>query len=194
MGVWRIEEGIADLETRYELKESERATYMAFKNDKRRREWLCVRLMLEEMMGKEVEIAYKDSGKPYLKGSSKHISITHTIGYVGVRVADHPVALDMEYKSDRVLRIISKFVSESEMGYLDRGDKVATALVIWSAKETLYKLHDIQEIEFDKHLKVSNFDPTKESGTFTGTIDKGGFRAEVKLRYRITDDLILVYC
>ncbi|MCQ2200646.1 MAG: 4'-phosphopantetheinyl transferase superfamily protein [Bacteroidales bacterium] len=193
MGIWQMTETLAELEAMYTVTDDERPVYDGFRNDRRRKEWLTVRILLHELLGKDVEICYRDTGKPYLKDSSYCISITHTIGYVGIRLAAHPVALDMEYKADRVLRIIDRFVNEKEMKYIDERDKVSSALVLWSAKETLFKLFDFQEVDFKEHLFISRM-IWGNSGHFRGTVNKDGFRADVKLGYKVFGDLILVYC
>lgn len=193
-GIWKMTETLEELEGRYAVRNSESHTYNGFRNDRRRKEWLTVRILLRELVGESAEIAYKESGKPYLIGCDKYISITHTIGYVGIRLADHPVALDMEYKSRRVINLIPRFVSEAEMRYIDPSDQITSALVIWSAKETLFKLFDISDVLFDEHLAVRDLNISGESGHFIGRMTKDGADKEVSLRYWIHDDLILVYC
>lgn len=193
MGIWKMEENLIELESMYEVKEAEMSVYYAFRNDRRRKEWLTVRILLRKLLGRDVEICYQPSGKPYLKDESYFISITHTIGYVGVRLAHHPVALDMEYYSKRVLHLIPRFVSVEELQYIDPDYDVEIALVMWSAKETLFKLFDISDIAFDEHLFVSDL-KYGDKGEFKGRISKDSFHAEVKLRFQIIDELILVYC
>ena len=193
MGIWHMTETIEELETMYALKPSEIATYEHFRNNNRKKEWLSVRVLLTELIGPEAEICYRDSGKPYLRDMSHCISITHTIGYVGIRLASHPVALDMEYKSDRVLHLIPRFVAKKEMKYIDPNDRITSALIIWSAKETLFKLFDFHNVQFDKHLFISSL-RTDVGGHFRGKVEKDGFSAEVRLQYEVIDNLILVYC
>lgn len=193
MGIWKMTETLPELETLYEVKDSEREVYHGFRNDRRRKEWLTVRILLRELLGYEAEICYRGSGKPYLKDSSYCISITHTMGYVGIRLASHPVALDMEYYSDRVLRLIPRFVSKREMQYIFPEDEITSALIIWSAKETLFKLFDFSEMLFDENLFISDLKLGK-SGHFKGTVAKDGFKADVRLAYEVHEELILVYC
>lgn len=193
MGIWKMEENLTELESMYEVKEAEMPVYYAFRNDRRRKEWLTVRILLRTLLGREVEICYHPSGKPYLKDESFFISITHTIGFVGVRLAHHPVALDMEYYSKRVLHLIPRFVSVEELQYINPDYDVEIALVMWSAKETLFKLFDISDVAFDEHLFVSDL-KYGDKGVFKGRVEKDGFYAEVKLQFEIIGELILVYC
>ena len=92
MGVWRMTEPLQELERQYEVPAEEKQTYAGFRNDRRRKEWLTVRILLREIAGPDVHIAYQPSGKPFLIGSDLFISITHTIGYVGIRLGKQPVA------------------------------------------------------------------------------------------------------
>ena len=193
MGIWRLTESLAELEALYRVKDFELNVYRGFRNDRRRKEWRAVRILLSMIVGDESEICYRDSGKPYLKDLRYCISITHTLGFVGIRVAQHPVAIDMEYYSSRVLHLIDRFVSKEERQYIDKRDEIASALIIWSAKETLFKLFDFQDVSFDEHLYVCGLS-LGTKGVFKGGVRKDGFRAEVKLTYYVIDDLILVYC
>ena len=193
MGIWQMTESLAELEQMYEIRASEKPTYQKFRNDRRRKEWITVRILLREMTGRDLEISYYESGRPYINGSNKNISITHTIGYVGIRIASHPVAIDMEYMSDRVLHLIPKFVTEGEMRYIRRGDEVRSALIMWSAKETLYKIFDKSELTFSD-LTVEDLDTTQPTNRFKGRIKKNEFEIEAWLTYEIKDDYILVYC
>lgn len=194
MGIWRMSETLDDLLACYEVKPHERHNFEAFRNDRRRKEWLTVRILLAELIGGEASIDYMESGKPFLRGSKLFVSITHTIGYVGVRLGVQPVALDMEYMSNRVLRLIPRFVSEREMRYIAEDNKIVSALIVWSAKETLFKRFDISDVLFDRHLFVRSLVVNGCEGVFTGCVDKDGFYAEVELHYTLFDDLILVYC
>ena len=194
MGVWRMTESLKELEESYEVPKSEQDTYTSFRNDRRRKEWLTVRILLRELVGDNVLIAYQPSGKPFLIGSDLFISITHTIGYVGIRLGRQPVAVDMEYMSHRVVNLIPRFVSPIEMQYIDPDNEIQTALIIWSAKETIYKRFDFTDVSFDEHLSVSDLHVNGAKGDFKGNITKDGFHAVVTLHYELTDDLITVFC
>lgn len=194
MGIWKMSESLHELECLYKVKEHEAKTYNSFRNDRRRKEWLTVRILLRELIGPEPSIEYMESGKPFLRGSKMFISITHTIGYVGVRLGIQPVALDMEYMSNRVLNLIPRFVSPKEMVYISEDDKVTTALLTWSAKETLFKRFDISDVLFDEHLSVRSLYVNGRNGVFTGCVNKEEFYAEVKLTFELFPDFVLVYC
>ena len=84
---------------------------MRFSAEKRKQEWLAVRVLLKELCGEEKGIAYLPSGKPYLEDGSAFVSFSHTSGYVAVAL--HPsaeVGVDIEQYGTRVQRVASRFI------------------------------------------------------------------------------------
>lgn len=193
LGVWQMTEPLEELRSRYTLLPGEEAQYKGFRNDRRRCEWLTVRLLLAELLGPGHQIAYRPSGRPYLTLTERCIGITHTIGYVGVRLSTSPVALDMEYRSERVLRLLPRFATSEEMQLLEGWDAATAGLILWSAKETMYKLFELHDVDFQRHLRIVSLHGAATEGHFRGRIDHDGFQAEVRLRYFLLDDLITVY-
>lgn len=112
----------------------------------RRAEWLAVRLLVSLILGRDKEVAYHPTGRPYLTDGSYHISISHTRGYAAIAYhRSAPIGIDIEYISARVERIAPRFTHVSEAAYLDvaPADQRSKQLLInWSAKEALYKLFD----------------------------------------------------
>lgn len=145
IAIWHITETADELYAqlgthRYDAQLAEK------KNESRRAEWLAVRLLVKELFGSEAEVAYHPTGRPYLKNSTTHISISHTKGFAAVAYHHRaPLGMDIEYLSSRVERIASRFTTQAEASYIDVHDEDARQmyhLINWSAKETLYKLFD----------------------------------------------------
>ena len=140
----------------------------------RRAEWLAVRLLVKELFGPECEVAYHPTGRPYLKGSNIHISISHTKGFAAVAYHhDAPIGMDIEYISSRVERISSRFTTEGEAAYIDVHDEHARQmyhLINWSAKEALYKLFDSPSLaEFREVFHIAPY-ALAECGTMNATV------------------------
>ena len=57
-----------------------------FVSERRKMEWLSVRVLLYSMLQEDKEIGYSLEGKPYLTDHSFFISISHTKGYVAVKI------------------------------------------------------------------------------------------------------------
>lgn len=109
----------------------------------RENERRAVASLLSAMLGTDAPtLEHAESGKPMLKGWQ--ISVSHTKGYAALLLSrTHEVGIDIEYKSDRVSRIVSRFLRDDETP-----QDVAGQLVYWSAKETLYKLYSEDQLAF----------------------------------------------
>lgn len=122
----------------------------------RQNERQAVRLLLEQMLGtSDFELTHEASGKPVLQGW--HISVSHTRGYAAVLLSrSHEVGVDIEYASDRVSRIASRFLRPDE-----HPQTVAETLAFWSAKETIFKLFSAQKLTYQE-MRIS---PTDDPAT-----------------------------
>lgn len=122
---------------------------------KRKHEWLSVRVLLKALCGEEKEIAYYSSGRPYLKDGSRYISISHTRGYVAVALhSSCEVGMDIEQYGTRVRKVASRFIRSDEEPAMMEGDEVYALLLHWSAKEALFKLMGVEEVDFIRHLRI----------------------------------------
>lgn len=159
--IWHITESSEEL---YSLLATRRYDKQLLdkKNEVRRAEWLAVRLIVKELFGADCEVAYHSTGRPYLKNSDVHISISHTKGYAAV--AYHhvaPIGVDIEYVSSRVERIADRFSSQEESSYIelyDAADRQKYHLINWSAKESLYKLFDSSSMaDFKAAFNITHY-------------------------------------
>lgn len=183
-GVWKIEEGEAELLSRltrgdYPLLPAE------IRTEKRRREWLAVRVLLKELLGGETRIAYRPDGAPCLPEKQMHISISHTKGFAAVILHEQsPVGIDVEYLSDRIRKVRSRFLCPEEDAMIDAGHETEHLLLCWCAKETLFKLMGRRGVDFREHLHVQPFAYT-ESGAMTVVETCTPRRASYTLGYMV---------
>ena len=153
LGLWRMDEAPEQLLLCYpHLRGLElTARYVG-----RQKEILCTRALLAEMTGDErLHIDHAESGQPLVEGW--HVSISHTKGYAALMLSrEMAVGVDIEYRSARIVKIASHFIRPDEMASVaaptapETGSQAATSsseeevlrmLMLWCAKETLYKLH-----------------------------------------------------
>ncbi len=106
-------------------------------NEGRKIEFVQPRLLLRDILGdKYNEITYEDSGKPIMAGN--FISISHSKSFIAVIVSQtQAVAVDIEEYRQQVLRITEKFVRKDESTEFS---SLEDLILLWSAKETLFKL------------------------------------------------------
>ena len=133
-------------------------------SEKRKKEWLTVRVLLKEILGEEKEILYTSSGKPYFSDNSYQISISHTKGFVAVAL--HPemkIGIDIEQISPRIHKIRSRFMNEKEEANLNKEHEEIHLLLHWSAKESMFKILDEQDVDFKTCLHINSFNPVLNS-------------------------------
>ena len=79
---------------------------------------------------------------------------------------EREAGVDIEQHGDRVTRVRRRFVNDEEEASLDRNRELEALLLHWSAKETVYKILDIQGLDLREHLSLHPF-VVKEAGHFT---------------------------
>lgn len=192
LGVWKIEESSGELLSLLE----QSAEYLPFlqrmRTEKRRREWLASRVLLKELAGQELSIAYHEDGAPYLPDSPFSISISHTDGFAAVQLQEQAVGVDIEYRSNRVIKIRSRFMSPEEYASIDADHEAEHLLIYWCAKEALFKLIRQQDVDFIKHLHVEPF-AYSSSGEIKVLETRTSERRSFTLNYEVFPDYVLVY-
>ncbi len=147
--------------------------------------------LLKKLINNSCEIEYDEKGKPHLINDSRHISLTHSHDKLAIIVNENEsTGIDIELVRDKILNIRHKFMSESELA--DTKDDIEKLMLYWAAKETLYKIYGLKEVDFIKNLFVNPF--TKHNlGTIIGHIRLTGFEASFELNYQFVDNYALVY-
>ena len=158
--VREIRESVDELMAMLEKKDLYFPHLKQISSESRKREWLTVRVLLKEMLDEEKKILYTSTGKPYLSDNSYQISISHTKGFVAVAL--HPemkVGIDIEHISQRIQKIRSRFMNKKEEANLDKEHEEMHLLLHWSAKESIFKLLEEQDVDFETYLHINPFNP-----------------------------------
>lgn len=156
LGIWKLTESYHELASLLPDKGEMYSERLAtFKSDSRKTEFIAVRVLLYHLLNQQKQISYLDSGKPYLADNSYHISISHTKGYVAVIISQsHEVGIDIEQRGEKVNRVAHKFVRADEAYPNHPLEETTRRLLIWSAKEVMYKCLNSEGVDFLAHLKV----------------------------------------
>ncbi|MDR3651425.1 MAG: 4'-phosphopantetheinyl transferase superfamily protein [Paludibacter sp.] len=163
--VWELTESFEELKLR--LSGIHKKKLKKFSSEKRKLEYLCVRVAMKELLGKETLIEYDNDGKPYLADKSAQISISHSKSWIAVMV--HPsksVGLDIECPTDKIGKIYTRFLNEAEQKELSNGHNISQLQLAWSAKETLYKIIGKDAVDFSTQLQIFSFE-VKTMGEIT---------------------------
>lgn len=209
-GIWKVTESIEQLRSLL-TDESVTTEFYNYKSSSRQLEFLAVRVLLGTLLGKEQRISHYASGKPYLASSENRISISHTKGYVAVAI--HPyreVGIDIEYFSERVRKVVGRFLGADEMIMLDKvrqtysgkipDEKLLTLayLVLWSAKETMFKMMNCSDVDFAGHLRIDSISvPSDDDLPLHGEIDSTekltGLANHIHIEYYMCDEFVCTY-
>ena len=187
IALWRIEEDISFFESKFQ-------SHPAIQNENKKLQWFATRHLVNEMRREFSEIEKDESGKPFLKNSSQHLSISHTPVFAAAMLSKHaPVGIDLEMVNPKVERIAHKFIREDEINSIKAKEKIEKLILYWSAKEALYKLYGKRNIEFKTQLLIDPFD-LKLSGELNATITGIELPMQnLKVLYDFFDDHVLTY-
>lgn len=160
------------------------------------RHYAASRLLLAERFPDEhLELVKDQNQKPILlaKGVSVPVSITHSGDFAGILLANsgHP-GIDLERTDRRIGRIKQKFMGPEELDFAGDESQHLEQTLIWSAKETLYKLYSRKEVDFREHLQISHF-ALNNAGEIIGTFYKQETYFQVNIGYQFFDNYVLTF-
>lgn len=76
---------------------------------------------------------------------------------------------------------------------MESREELYQLLLHWSAKETMYKVLDMAEVDFLQHLKVCPF-KLSSFGTFTGESYRKSSKTRFLIHYLIHPEFVCTYC
>ncbi len=176
IGIWDIEEPEEWFLGRLLLSPEEQQQFHKLKG-RRRTEWLAARQLVHEMSGRLERAAFvKDAfGKPFLRESNYHISISHSQYKAAAIAAPRAVGIDIQHWVPRIERLASRFLSREELSNLAPGpeERLFQIHVLWSGKEALYKAYGKKALDFCQHLSIQPLPAGARFGQVRGQILKG---------------------
>lgn len=138
------------------LHDADKAVYEQIGNDRRRTEWLTTRIVLRELLNRDVTIAHDSNGKPYIAESKSFISISHSKNMVAVMIAEQNLGIDIEQITARTTKVRHKFLTGNELDWC-KTDTEHT--LVWTVKEAAYKLIgsglEHTEVEIEENPKFA---------------------------------------
>ena len=143
-----------------------------------------------------VESLNEQTGRPFLTGSPYHISYSHSNNYAGAIASDaFVVAMDLEdLTKQRNLESRFLFMHPRELEYFEASGDLRSFFLIWSGKETLYKLYANRGLAFKDNLLIDFEDqPLGEKGAVKGYINQAGNQYEYEINYQFFTDILLTY-
>lgn len=195
VGIWKMEETTEEMWSLLQHTAWYQLEFSRLKAEQRQKEWLATRLLLKEMLGHEAIIHHHPNGAPFLSETEKkQISISHTKDFVAIMLTDvtHIAGIDIEYRSERVRKVRSRFLNAEEERFIDPAHETEHLLICWCAKETLYKIINRQEVDFCRHLHIQPFSYA-EQGWLIAFNTCSESPKHVVLQYRVEKDFVITW-
>ena len=168
IGIWKITESLQELELKYNLSEKERSELYLISAGKRKKEFLIIRILLKELLGFTPEIIYEKTGKPKLANSTLNISISHSNDLLAVFISEKCIGIDVENCERDISKITHRFLHPSEIEFVEKNtNKQHLKIILWCAKEAIFKCCREQSIRFNREIIVQPFQ-LKENDFFSG--------------------------
>lgn len=176
--IWHI------IETAEELPQPRNVDLSNIRSIARKREILAVYALLSYMTGRDdLLIEYDERGKPQIQGW--YLGISHTKGWAALILSKRRcVAVDIEYKSDRVAKVVPRFMRPDE-----KTDNLLCQLVSWSAKETVYKLLSAENLQYYE-MRLKPFEPLTKGRLEVENLKNEG---SIVVDYELNEDYVLTY-
>jgi len=193
LGVWKIEEDLDSLLELVVLDNDEKKKYKSFSSNSRKLEFLSVRALLADLIGKEAKIVYNKNNKPFLKDGSRFISISHSHKLTAILLStNEKVGIDLEYMSTNIAAIAFKFLNRKEKVTKEQEERKYHLYIHWCAKEALYKICDKEGISIRKNITIEPF-KVQESGEIKGQVRTDKINDSFDLYYSKYDNYAIVW-
>jgi len=193
LGVWKIEEDLNTLLDSVVLDIEEKKRYKGFRSNSRKLEFLSVRALLSELLGKEARIVYNKNNKPFLKNGSHFISISHSHKLTAILLStNEKVGIDLEFMNVNISAFAFKFMNRKEKVVKDAENRKYHLYLHWCAKEALYKICDKEGISIRNNITIEPF-KLMESGELKGKVHTEKIKESFDLYYTRYDNYAIVW-
>lgn len=198
IGLWKIEEDEQFFRDRLNIYENEEKVLAKLRHPRKKLEWLSSRLCMKKILNitHRVESLNEQTGRPFLTGSPYHISYSHSNNYAGAIASDtFLVAMDLEdLTKKRNMDSRFLFMHPDELEYFESSGDLRSFFLIWSAKETLYKMYANRGLAFKDNLLIDfGRAPLAEKGSVKGYINLEGSQYKYEIFYQFFTDILLTY-
>jgi len=196
IGLWKVSEDTETLLVMAKLSHPDATTYSGISAQHRKKEWLATRALLNELLGEPHLINYHSDGRPYLENLTDNISITHSTGYVAIQLHSAAVpGIDIELINRHVGKVASRFLSADELAACTVNTERSNRKVLlhWCAKEAIFKMVPLNDIEFSTHIQILLGNSDNDTGTIAGIFNDKAGPVPITLKYKIVNEVLLVW-
>lgn len=191
LALWKLTEPLEFFEEKTHFLPFDIQLYSKITNESRKKEWLSVRIMLNEILGFWPNITYMETGKPILNNHTRHLSITHSREMVGILLCTSPFAgIDIEKCNRTIDNILPRFLSDQELKNVESSTNPNCKIIHWCAKEAIFKSINEPNIEFSNKIRIEKIN---DDGTINAWYKSKRKTQEIELSYLLLDEHIIVW-
>ena len=194
IGVWQITETEEELKELSSTPSDEMEEISFIRSESLWKQRLAVRALLNTLFDEKVYLSHHDNGKPYIENDAINISITHTERFVAVILhKEENVGIDIE-SLDRDFSVVEKkALSEDEIDDLEDEKRNEQLAIYWCAKEAIFKLLSVYNLDFAEQIEIERFRPRGEGELEATFVNEDGDEEEFDLEYMTFDRHVLVW-
>jgi len=197
IGLWHITEPEKDLRSLIVLNPFDEKLFERMKNEKRRKQWLAYRVLLQQLWKEiPIEIVYDRFGKPGVSNiENMTFSASHSGEYAAVIAGlGFQVGIDIEKITPRLLRVKERFLSEGELNDIGPSHDLDKLSIYWCGKEALYKVYGRPEVDLRNDIYIHSFEYIcNTSGYCRASLTCPEIIKEFTLCYKKLGDYMLAY-
>ncbi len=209
LGLWHLTETPAELWSGLPRQEAYESLMPVTADAARQAQWLAgrrlVHALVEDLSAATPHPVVQNdaTGRPWLTDGVPDnlvVSLSHSGAWVAAVLAEGGrVGVDVEIIRDKAQRLAGKFLAPNEWADAQAAtqnapDSSAHYTLLWSAKETLYKLAAQRGIIFKNQLLLNAFEP-RAAGKIPATLLLNGLQTRHSIcYYRPAPGYVLTYC
>ena len=152
--VWKVESSAATLLKQIRLTSVEAKTYQGLKTEKKRVEFLACSIALKTLFTNDLRIQHYPSGKPHIN-EAEHLSISHSNKYIAIAFGKIEVGIDIELPQEKMLRLISRILSDQENNTFLQNPSIEQACKLWGTKEAILKYIGDKNIDYRNDIRIN---------------------------------------
>ena len=153
VGIWKITETLDNLSKSVSLSSTSKELLKNRKSRVHKLQFLSVRAILLELGYSVDSLSYQ--GNTPILNDNKKISISHSNLFSCVIISDLKVGIDVQKTDHKINTIAKKFIGYETL-YLDVDD-FKRMTIIWNIKESIYKIANINGLDYKTDLLVVPF-------------------------------------
>ncbi|HSH19710.1 MAG TPA: 4'-phosphopantetheinyl transferase superfamily protein [Draconibacterium sp.] len=193
LGIWELTESVDSLINVFQFSWNEKVEFEKFRFEKRKREYLATRLLLQQILNTKAEITYQQSGRPQIKNSKQNISISHSADFVVVFISNDLIGVDVENVNRNIKKVTGRFLHKKEMEWIEKSEnRQFLRILFWCAKEAVFKCSCQSGIQFDTQIFIPPFEFEK-TDRFKAELTTDS-KENYNLNYFYFQNNIVVYC